>query len=195
MNRLIPIVLLWLSVCISAYAQPNQAKWGLTDNLNMISVKELNIFLSIPDIKNSKADMEIRLYSRGHPSGLVSMTGLVYKDSEWSATYYSRKGRRVDDPVDAVFPLNIGQIKNKKLDSVFSRLAMHNVFILPDQSQTSNPHVQLPYIILVKSNEQIRGYRFQNTSLVEDLDSQEFREYQAIIALFYYLNDGFPEKR
>jgi hypothetical protein len=195
MNRLIPIILLWLSVCVNTYAQPNQSKWGLTDNLNLISFKGLNSFLSVPDIQNSNADIEIRLYANMIHSGIGSMTSLVYKDDQWNATYYSRKYRAINDPVDAAFPVNISPIKNKKLDSVFSKLAMHNVFILPDQSQTSRPNTPFEFVILIKSNEQIRCYSFQGTSLVDDNDIQEFREYKSIIKLFHYLNDGFPEKR
>ncbi|WP_214227699.1 hypothetical protein [Pedobacter sp. B4-66] len=179
---------------LTTYAQPTTTKWALPDNLNLISFKGLDSSLSVPDLNHSKADIEIRLYASGKHSNLRSMTSLIYKDNQLTATYYSRKYRAINDPVDAVFPVNISEIKHKKLDSVFFGLVKHNVFILPDQSQTRRPHTIIPYVILVKSNDQIRGYRFQSTSLIEERDSQEFREYKAIVGLFYYLNDGFPEK-
>jgi len=195
MIRFTPIILLWLSFCGASLAQPNQSKWGLTDNLNMISVKRLNSFLSVPDIKDSKADMEIRLYAFPSHLDLKSVTSLVYKDGQWNAMYHSRKDRSINDPADATFPLNVSQIKNKKLDSVFFELAAHNVFILPDQSQTSMPHTPVPFVLLIKSNELIRGYRFMGPGLVNEHDPHDFREYKAIFGLFHYLNDGFPEKR
>ena len=186
--------LLCLSVCINIYAQPNEAKWGLTNNLNLISVKGFNSYLSVPDIKDSNADIEIRLYANGIHSYLRSITSMAYKNGQWSAIYYSRKDRRVDDPIDSVFPINVYQIKDKNLDSVFVGLAKHNIFILPDQSQTSRPKNLSQFIILVKSNEQIRTYSFEGVGLINNQDNQEFREYKSIVELFSYLNNGFLEK-
>jgi len=194
MNRLFPLLALWISFSASAEAQQSKNSWGLADNLNLYPFEKMNAFLSAPDIKKSTADIEIRLYTSGSPSGLTSLTSLVYSDHQWNATYHSRKRRTVDDPADATFPIKINQIAGKKLDSVFVGLVSHNVFTLPDQSQTSKPNVMIPYTILVKSNQQVRCYRFQDTWMIDDSYSEEFKEYKSIVELFSYVNDNFPLK-
>jgi len=194
MKKRILGVLLLLSICIGIHAQSSNTNWAQSDNQKLNQFDRINKFLSVPDISSSAGNIEIRLYRSVGQTGQMSMTSLMYKNNQWTATFYSRRKRTIDDPADATFPLKIREIKNKKLDSVFVGLVEHNVFTLPDQTQTKFPHALVPYAIITKSNQQIRSYRFQNTATIDKSYGEEFGEFKSIVELFAYLSDSFAEK-
>ncbi len=179
--------------CFSMYGQIKPSKWIAPENKHeTINFQRVNLYLGVPDIKESKNDIEIRLYILG--DDLNSMASILINKNVFDSYYYRRKKSGFGDLPTVNFPLKKYQVKNQNLDSVFLSLAAHNVFTLPDQSETDFPHYMANYTVQYKVNNKIYSYSFTNPWYVKEDNQEEFKEYKSIAWIFGRLISEFVEK-
>ncbi len=177
----------------SMYGQISPSKWITPESKHgTINFQRVNSYLGVADIKDSKNDIEIRLYIIG--DDLNSMSNILVNKNLFDSYYYKRKKRKMDDSLTAIFPLKKYHVKNTNLDSIFLSLAAHNIFTLPDQSETDFPPHSADLTVQYKVNNRIYSYSFANPWYVKEDNQEEFKEYKTIAWIFDRLISEFVEK-
>ena len=146
---------------------------------------------NLPDICDSKNDLEIRLKTYVLPNGQTDLIILSNKDGKWDAKKYIRSSGTLGPTlttVSYIFPEWNNLFAEQVFTNYIDTLIKCRLFLLPDKSELKHEPCCLDgvvYILTFKAGTSFRTYSYDNphSYLTQHPDSKEYAYIQEIAKL------------